>query len=1084
MDYKHSIEHFINQQQQTKQTVYFFKGFPYQFYQQLIQYKNFPRFTDQHLLDVFNPEQSFKFYMLSLLSLDNKVSWGTYEELIALTEVVPNLSQIYQGSIIVVENNLYDQYYECYDEKLIDTINNSNSENQDILYDTFYSDYKVFQSGILIEYILKHRDQELGLQVDEVSFFSNKLHLPHQVEISSSKITYHELNQIIIEILRGTISNKYYSISVTKRNETLINKRLAHINSITQDANVIFTTNTEKIKPEFKEDHLSHFRKYWGADSSYRDALFYENPDFSLDTIKINQGHIISDILLQCDMSRQANDTAHQTSDIIVTAPTGSGKSLFFQIPGIVLHDKYNEVTLVITPLQALMRDQVEKLQQTRGINFATYINSEISYDERKSRIEGIHNGEYSIIYLSPELLLSSSIEDFIGERRIGLFVVDEAHLVTSWGRDFRVDYWFLGEFLNKLRDGQYYSKAEKRKFPVLILTATAIYGGDDDEIGELISSLHLNIDQTEHMYLGYSRKDNIHFKITPHLRKNYDKDPKEDLVIQQINSFILNQEKTIIYCPYTSQVDELYNLYFSKSEANSQLLGRYHGKLSAIEKEETYHKFKSNEITVMLATKAFGMGIDIDDIQNVYHYAPTGTLADYVQEIGRAARQLDEGYAIMDFIVGKDTKYAKTLWGLGGIKQYQIKEIANVLHKMYRKSRKRKLLVSPESFSHIFDTSEVDAKVKSGLMLLINDLQGKHGFKAITIKPRAMYTSQFISIPQSIKEEFLRKYGKYTSIVNQTGKTRVESGYGYRTDVKISLLAEVYEIQLGELWEEQFDHLTFPQFKYQFFKNELFNFEEAVIPKMRLTIDYSSKSYEETKQNFIQLANNIRNTFLAIARNRNLSEFKFNDFYNQFCSKYDEKSKPRQEFVRLLLDVFSFNDGFFNATSQPLWKFVQKRKKADSVEPVYRLVTKKYNYVSQNLNRYIGDLAPNLNDEAYTVFINIPDRGSENKDFKLLCATIMQLFELASFEVQGGKNAQIFVQINDPNKLSQIANSPNYRNGLLQNITKKHDKAIDFMNKFLSEPYSDEERWDIIELFFLGRDEEVLQMLNKELVH
>lgn len=202
MDYKHAIDHFINQQQQTKQTVYFFKGFPNQFYQQLLQNKSFPRFTDQHLLDVFKPDQSFKFYMLSLLSLNEKISWGTYEELIALTEVVPNLSQIYQGTIKVVENNLYDHYYECYDEKLMDTINNSKSENQDLLYDTFYSDYKVFHAGILIEYILKHRDHELGLLVEEVNFFSNISPISHQDYISTSKITSHELNQIISEVLR------------------------------------------------------------------------------------------------------------------------------------------------------------------------------------------------------------------------------------------------------------------------------------------------------------------------------------------------------------------------------------------------------------------------------------------------------------------------------------------------------------------------------------------------------------------------------------------------------------------------------------------------------------------------------------------------------------------------------------------------------------------------------------------------------------------------------------------------------------------------------------------------------------------
>lgn len=1083
MNYNKYIEQFINQISlfsTSKKKIYFFKGFSKEFYDQLLLHQDFPRFSEHPIESIFNKDTEFKHYMVSLMMNDKTISWGTYEELIAISEVVPNLSLIYNGDIEIIHNNLYDGYFESYSDELFNTIRHLPSENADTVFDQFYSDYKLLHSGILVEYILKHHDNQLGLFITDRPFFDTGLELSDRPIENATKITESEINLIVYNAINDPSETHHYSVSSTKLNESNLKTRLSILNYVLQDSQVQFYVGKEKkIIKKQSEHHLPYFQKYWGSNSAYRNALFYKDPDVSLETIEINQGEIIDDILIQCENCRDGQSDVNNSSDVIVTAPTGSGKSLFFQVPGILLHEKYSEVTIVITPLQALMRDQVEKLQIERGVSFATYLNSEISFEERKSRIEGIHNGVYSIIYLSPELLLSSALEDFIGERRIGLFVIDEAHLVTSWGRDFRVDYWFLGEYLNKLREGHYYSKAIKRKFPVLILTATAIYGGEDDEIGELIESLHLNVDQTEHMYLGYSRKDNIHFDIVPHYKKGNEKDPKEDHVLSRLDQFIRNNKKTIIYCPYTKHVDEIYYLYYAKNEEYAKSIGRYHGKLTAQEKEDTYRKFKSNEITVMLATKAFGMGIDIDDIECVYHYAPTGTLADYVQEIGRAARQLDEGFAIMDYMVGKDTRFAKTLWGLGGIKQYQIKEIANILYKMHRKKNKRKLLISPETFSHIFNSNEVDAKVKSGLMLLTNDLLATSHFKAITIKPRAMYTSQYISLPKDIKDEFLNQYGKYVTPIKQANKTRKETSFGSAADVKITLLGDIYEINLGELWEEQFDSFTFPQFKYKFFKNELFDFKERVIPKMRLTIDYSSSSYEEVKRNFLSLANNIQNTFLSIARLKNLSEFKFSDFYEKFSSYYDEKYKPKKEFVRILLEMFCFDGVTPSASGQSLWKFVQRRKKPDSIDYDYKLVTKKYNNIAMNLKRYIQDVAPNSNDNTFTVFINIPDRGQENRDFKLLCATILQLFELATYEVQGGKNAQIFVQINDPYKLSQIAHSTHYRNNLLQAITKKHDQAINFLNQFLSQPFTDEERWDIIEHFFLGRNEVVQELLG-----
>src|SRR5690606_18862515 len=159
------------------------------------------------------------------------------------------------------------------------------------------------------------------------------------------------------------------------------------------------------------------------------------------------------------------------------------GKSLLFQIPAIHLMRQYKAVTIVITPLIALMNDQVEQLTNERDVEGVTFINSDITPNEKEKRISKIKNGEISILYISPEFFLANSIESIIGsERKIGLLVVDEAHLVTTWGRDFRADYWFIGGYIERIR--------KENKFPILCLTATAVYMGTEDMVNDTLESM------------------------------------------------------------------------------------------------------------------------------------------------------------------------------------------------------------------------------------------------------------------------------------------------------------------------------------------------------------------------------------------------------------------------------------------------------------------------------------------------------------------------------------------------------------------------------------------------------------------
>ncbi|WP_223325093.1 DEAD/DEAH box helicase, partial [Streptococcus sanguinis] len=165
-----------------------------------------------------------------------------------------------------------------------------------------------------------------------------------------------------------------------------------------------------------------------------------------------------------------------QFRDIFVTAPTGAGKSVMFQIPAIYLAEKSDLVTIVISPLIGLMNDQVNNIQSMTKL--AETINSDYTPSQKENVLEQIKNGDKSILYLSPETLLSNTdITNLIGDRKIGLLVVDEAHIVSTWGKSFRPDYWYLGEFISRLRK----SEKSNQNFPIATFTATATYGSKDN---------------------------------------------------------------------------------------------------------------------------------------------------------------------------------------------------------------------------------------------------------------------------------------------------------------------------------------------------------------------------------------------------------------------------------------------------------------------------------------------------------------------------------------------------------------------------------------------------------------------------
>ena len=237
---------------------------------------------------------------------------------------------------------------------------------------------------------------------------------------------------------------------------------------------MIIPEQTSRQLPALRERHVPEdcraevrglLQEVYGY-KDFRDLEIYDDLFKGKDKISLSQGQLVEHVIREAEASR---DGKADVDNILLTAPTGSGKSLLFQLPAIYLGRQYGMLTLVVSPLKALIVDQVESLQDL-GYMRVDYASSDLSPEQKAEAYRRVREGEVDLFYLSPELLLSYDIRHFIGGRRIGLVVVDEAHTVTTWGKEFRVDYWFLGRYLNSLKSVLAYS------FPLFALTATAVW--------------------------------------------------------------------------------------------------------------------------------------------------------------------------------------------------------------------------------------------------------------------------------------------------------------------------------------------------------------------------------------------------------------------------------------------------------------------------------------------------------------------------------------------------------------------------------------------------------------------------------
>lgn len=794
--------------------------------------------------------------------------------------------------------------------------------------------------------------------------------------------------------------------------------------------------------PELKERHLPEncrqgvtelLKDTYGYDH-FRNLEIYADLFRSRETLCISQGQLIENVIREAE---KAQKREAEPENILLTAPTGSGKSLLFQLPAIYLGKEYNLLTIVVSPLKALIVDQVEGLQDL-GYQRVAYASSDLSPEQKMEVYRAVREGEVDLFYLSPELLLSYDIKHFVGNRRIGMVVIDEAHTVTTWGKEFRVDYWFLGRYLSALKQNLGYT------FPLFALTATAVWNpkGGNDMVFETIRSLQM---EPCVLYVGTVKRKNIGFDIrqlTLEEGETYDKG-KQRVISERVENF-LDGHKTLLYYPFAGGIDMRIKTWVRS--ADWRLVASYYGKKDKEQKAAIVQEFKEGMKRMIVATKAFGMGVDISDIDRVYHVAPSSTFVDYIQEIGRAARDADvQGVAATDYHE-RDFYYMKRLHQTGNIAQDQLALILKKLMEVYRmKGEKEEILVSLSDFEFVVKLprtknkleyeSELGQLIKTALLWLEDDLSQRYGRRLLEVSPQNLLTEGYIQ--------------------DKTGDAFASEFRAYLT--KVEGEESVYRARLDSLWEERFPELGYREFKQKLNNGTLWEGSRAVsVGKHEVLLKEDTAVIRQRMDSLLKSLVTMLKTALLKTKGR-----------------FDEE-ELRAVFAEHGMDVPSakrFIGSLLESRTEEgrSVSYISSVKKKESNELSFT-VTKGFDLLLSRYQKLFTQRIAGTKGERLQFYC------TPFSDLNMLL-NLLSMLDCLSFSVEGGGTPCVHVRFNDPGLLQQLADSNEYHNLILDTNERIFEEQIDLFSSFFgTDILTDDQRWDFVEEYFTGTSVEELK--------
>ncbi|RLA08075.1 MAG: hypothetical protein DRQ51_03940 [Gammaproteobacteria bacterium] len=324
---------------------------------------------------------------------------------------------------------------------------------------------------------------------------------------------------------------------------------------------------------------------------------------------------------------------------VLAILPTGGGKTFTFQLPALIKAQAYKSLTVVISPLQALMKDQIQSFKDKNQNFIVTAVSGFLSPIERLNNIEEVRNGNIDILYLAPESLRANTVISALKKRIIERFVIDEAHCLSTWGHDFRHDYFYISTIIKELQ-----TEKHQHKIPVSCFTATAKPEVILDIKKHFADKLAINFTE----FIGSAERENLNYKAI----KVNSVEEKYNVLIEELQRINENKKvATIIYIPHNAKkcrdiceqllqdpkinsLDLVIETFYSKLDEDIE-----NGKKIGRNKNEILDDFIENKIDVVVATTAFGMGIDKPNIQAVIHFEQSDSLESYIQESGRGAR-------------------------------------------------------------------------------------------------------------------------------------------------------------------------------------------------------------------------------------------------------------------------------------------------------------------------------------------------------------------------------------------------------------------------------------------------------------
>ncbi len=554
----------------------------------------------------------------------------------------------------------------------------------------------------------------------------------------------------------------------------------------------------------------------------------------------------------------------------------------------------------------------------------------------------------------------------------------------------------------------------------------------------------------------------------------------KYTVMLNRLQKFMKRGEKTLIYFPMISFIHQFKKFLEKKAPELAERVSVYYGTLTKENKNENFLRFKSGDSKIMLATKAFGMGIDIPDINNVYHFAPTGNVCDYIQEIGRAARDLPDGNAYFDFFQ-KDFMHVNRLHGISTIKQNQLILVMDKIIQLakVRKPIRRNLLVSAEEFRYIFESNkksdfddDIDNKLKTALLIIEKDFISHYKYSPIVARPRSVFSREFFTFPKEKENSIFKKYGRYLTL-EQSRKGGAES----------NLYGEIYMMDMKKLWEDKFNSISFSQFKFYFHaqKDRLkLPYLEDFIPILQIELMINNDTPKQLLRDFKKIMDNFASILGPYALSNKY--FSIEDITKALMPKLNQSYYKCESLANIFIQSLEKYDSIQRAhrnfyTSCIKYDAARNKISTSTIDKAYS--------ITQGFDAFINEIYQSLEnllnhpdsikseDGNLLIFMKKPLPNKEDKRMAelFLVLGIVEACELILYKINGGEKPEIYIRINSLQPLENAVLAPTrYKNRVLNNVRDRHTISTNMLTYLFDKEVSSDDFWNYIENYFLGK--------------